>query len=315
MNTNSEPIKLIKTIPPELEQKRLDYALSILLPQYSRVRIQKWIKSGWIQVDNKTLRTKDKVYTNQTVTINATNTKEVNSEPQPIDLTIIYEDQDIIIINKPPGLVVHPGAGRANNTLLNALLYRYPELATIPRAGIIHRLDKDTSGLLVITRNLTAHTKLTANLQKHLITREYEAIVNGAMISGGTINAPIGRHPVKRTHMSINENGKTAVTHYRIKKRFPAHTHLQIVLETGRTHQIRVHLAHISYPIVGDQTYNKRIKIPAECSPELQQELQDFRRQALHARSLTLTHPLTNKIMKWEIEPPDDFKKLLCYLK
>jgi len=302
---------LVKTIPAEFNQTRLDLALSKLLPEYSRAKIQNWIKTGFITVDNIVLRAKDKVRTDQVININANVTTETTDQPQAIALDVVYEDQDIIVINKPAGLVTHPGAGRADNTLLNALLYRYPELTNLPRAGIIHRLDKDTSGLLVIAHNLIAHTKLVADLQNRKIKREYAAIVNGVMTTGGTIEAPIGRHPFKRTHMAVKENGKSATTHYRIIKHFPAHTHLKVILETGRTHQIRVHLAHIGYPIVGDPTYGKGLKIPAQCSESLRQTLMNFKRQALHAERLGLAHPRTGQLIEWEVKPPKDMEKLL----
>lgn len=295
----------------ELNQNRLDFAISALLPKYSRSRIQEWIKSGYITVDGKILRSKDKIHTDQIININATVTTATESKPQPIALNVTYEDSDIIVIDKPVGLVVHPGAGQPEGTLLNALLYRYPELINVPRAGIIHRLDKDTSGLLVITRNLTSHTKLVSELQNRRINREYEAIINGSMISGGTIKAPIGRHLFKRTLMSVKENGKYATTHYRIIKRFSAHTHLRIILETGRTHQIRVHLAHIGYPIVGDQVYGRGIRIPANCNELLRNTLMQFKHQALHACRLGLTHPRTDKLMEWKTKLPKDFKILL----
>jgi 23S rRNA pseudouridine1911/1915/1917 synthase len=309
--TQNSQISLIKIVPVEFNQTRLDLALSNLLPEYSRAKLQEWIKAGFVTVDNVVLRAKDKVRTDQVININATVTTETTDQPQAIALDIVYEDQDIIVTNKPAGLVTHPGAGRTDNTLLNALLYRYPELTNLPRAGIIHRLDKDTSGLLVIAHNLIAHTKLVADLQNRKIKREYAAIVNGVMTTGGTIEAPIGRHPFKRTHMAVKENGKSAITHYRVIKRFPAHTYLKVILETGRTHQIRVHLAHIGYPIVGDPTYGKGLKIPAKCSEALRQTLMNFKRQALHAERLGLKHPRTGQLMEWEVKPPEDMEKLL----
>lgn len=312
MNINTSQINLVKIIPETLDQTRLDLALSTLLPEYSRARIQEWIRAGFVTIDGKILRPKDKVHVNQTVNIAATITNITQSEAQPIALDVVYEDKDIIVINKPAGLVTHPGAGNADKTLLNALLYRYPELAKLPRAGIIHRLDKDTSGLMVVTRNLIAHNKLVAALQKREIKREYEAIVNGEMIAGGTIEAPIGRHPFKRTHMAVKENGKLAVTHYRIIKRFISYTHIRVILETGRTHQIRVHLAHIGYPIVGDPNYsNSKNKISEKFNPALRHKIEQFGRQALHARHLELQHPVTGRLMVWDAKPPKDFEELL----
>lgn len=306
----TEQIKLVKTIPTELDQIRVDLALSTLMPEYSRSKIQEWIKAGYITINKKLLRARDKVYADQIVSIDAAITEITTSQPQEIALDVIYEDQDLIVINKQAGLVVHPGAGCADKTLLNALLYRYPELANLPRAGIIHRLDKDTSGLLVVARNLISHTKLVSDLQERKVKREYAAIVNGVMTTGGTIEAPIGRHPVKRTHMAVKENGKQATTHYRITKRFTAHTYLRVILETGRTHQIRIHLSHIGYSIVGDQTYS-RLKIPAKCNSVLKQILEKFKRQALHAEKLGLRHPRTGKLIEWKAKPPKDMEELL----
>ena len=294
-------IKITKTIPEYLDKDRLDLALSKLLPEYSRGQIQTWIKANQITVDGKILRPKDKVRTDQVVKILAVIEDVSLAKPQPIELDIVYEDQDIIIINKPAGLITHPGAGNPDNTLLNALLYHYPELAKIPRAGIIHRLDKDTSGLLVVARNLMSHNKLTEAMQKREIKREYEAIVNKNMVAGGTVEANIGRHSTKRTHMAVKENGKPAITHYRIIKKFPAHTHIKVILETGRTHQIRVHMAHIGYPILGDPVYGKTTKISGK----------SFKRQALHASRLELLHPNTNKLISWKAKPPEDFADLV----
>lgn len=311
------PIKLhfIKIIPEDLANKRLDQALNILLPEYSRAKIQNWIKEKQVTINGKLAPQKEKVKTSDQIEINAEVTTEENSQPQKIALDIVYEDQDIIVINKRVGLVVHPGAGQKDNTLMNALLYHAPELKNIPRAGIIHRLDKDTSGLLVITRTLEAHSKLVKELQARNIKREYEAIIYGELTSGGTIEAAISRHKTKRTLMAVNETGKSAITHYRIIKRFPAFTHIQINLETGRTHQIRVHMAHIGHPIVGDPTYGGRLKIPKGSSEELKNYLQNFKRQALHARKLGLKHPRTNKNMEFTAPLPHDMMQLLELLK
>lgn len=309
---NKKSLKLISTIAENLAGKRLDQALSILLPEHSRARIQSWIQNGWVKIDDKVItQNRFKVNANSKVAINAEITEQNEAhEAQEIKLDIIYEDQDIIVINKPAGLVVHPGAGNADKTLLNALLFHAPELKNIPRAGIIHRLDKDTSGLLVIAKTLEAHTKLVSELQERLVKREYEAIIYGVLTAGGTIDAPIGRHNLKRKLMTVTEMGKPAITHYRVIAKFPAFTHIRVILETGRTHQIRVHMAHIHHPLLGDPTYG-RLKLPKNASPELITELRNFKRQALHARRLGLNHPRTGKFMEFEAPLPKDMLNLL----
>lgn len=312
---SNKQIKLSSEIPEALSGKRLDMALSILFPEYSRARLQEWIKSGYVTVDSKILKPRDPVKTLQKIEILATISIQENAKPQAIELNIIYEDEDIIIINKPVGLVVHPGAGQHDNTLLNAILHHAPKLAQIPRAGIIHRIDKDTSGLLVIAKTIEAHTKLVAAMQEHQIKREYEAVVYGALTSGGTIDAPIGRHKIKRTAMAVTTTGKIAITHYRIIERFTTFTHIKVTLETGRTHQIRVHMAHIHHPIIGDQTYGGRLKIPKNTTAELQEYLQLFKRQALHARKLILNHPKTNKLIEAEAPLQKDMIQLLQLLR
>ena len=288
------------TIPAHLDNKRLDQALAELFPEYSRARLQAWIKAGQITVDDKILKPRDKIHTGQNIIVNPIIEPQERWEAQQIPLDIIYEDDDIIIINKPPGLVVHPGAGTRDKTMLNALLHHAPELAKLPRAGIIHRLDKDTSGLLVVARNLKSHTKLVTELQHHNIKREYEAIVVGVMTAGGTVDAPIGRHPKDRKRMAVVPSGKPAITHYRVIKRFKAHTHIKVMLETGRTHQIRVHMAHIHYPILGDPVYGGN-----------KAKYKNFPRQALHAKCLGLIHPATGEQMEWQAPLPDDMQGLL----
>lgn len=307
-------IILSKPLPEELNQTRLDIALSTLFADYSRARLQQWIKEGKVTVDEKILEKSDKVHTGQNIKITIIAIPVTADLPQKIKLDVIYEDNDLLVINKPAGLTVHPGAGQRDQTLLNALLYYDSRLKNIPRAGIVHRLDKDTSGLLVVARNLKTQNKLVKALQKHRVTREYEAIVYGHIISGGTINAPIKRHATKRTLMTVAEDGREAITHYRIIERFSHHTHLKIILETGRTHQIRVHLAHLGYPIVGDKTYG-RLKIPKNASQKLAAALKNCPRQMLHAKSLALTHPTTKKQMEWHSELPKDMKELLRILK
>jgi 23S rRNA pseudouridine1911/1915/1917 synthase len=294
-------METLKTIIPEnLDNKRLDQALAKLFPEYSRTRLQAWIKAGQVTVDGKVLKPRDKVHTGQNIIVTPIIEPQEHWEAQPIVLDIIYEDDDIIIINKPAGLVVHPGAGTRDKTMLNALLHHAPELTKLPRAGIIHRLDKDTSGLLVVARNLKSHTKLVADLQQRNIKREYEAIVVGVMTAGGTIDAPIGRHPKDRKRMAVVVFGKPAITHYRVIKRFKAHTHIKVMLETGRTHQIRVHMAHIHYPIVGDPVYGGN-----------KARYKNFKRQALHAKCLGLIHPRTGKQMEWHAPLPNDMQWLL----
>ena len=308
-------LKLTAQIPEHLAGSRLDQALAQLFPEYSRARIQTWIKASNVTVDGEVLRSRDKVQTMQTVTIHATVADQETWQPQSIPLNIVYEDSSLLIINKPPGLVVHPGAGNSANTLVNALLHYAPELAEVPRAGIVHRLDKDTSGLLVVARNLEVHKNLVTQIQERQAKREYRALVMGTIIAGGTIDEPIGRHPVSRTRMAVTESGKPAVTHYRVLERFRAHTYLKVQLETGRTHQIRVHMAHIHHPIVGDPSYATRLKLPAGCTQELKQALQNFKRQALHAFSLEIQHPVTQKNLKWEAPVPDDMQELLKLLR
>lgn len=309
-----QKINLTAIIPEELASKRLDQALAILFPDYSRARLQSWIKAGQVLVDGTLLKAKEKVSADQEVIIAATISSNENWRAQPIELNIVYEDDDVLVINKPAGLVVHPGAGTPDSTLLNALLHHCPQLNTIPRGGIIHRLDKDTSGLLVITKTLPAHTKLVADLQEREISREYEVVVNGVMTAGGTIDAPIARHPRDRVRMAVVPTGKPAITHYRVLEKFRTHTHVKVNLETGRTHQIRVHMAHIHYPIVGDPVYGGRLKLPKGCSEELRTTLQKFKRQALHARRLEFVHPISGETMTFKAKLPTDMKQLIIDL-
>jgi len=293
-----------------LKGTRLDRALAELLPEYSRSKIKTWIEQGNVLVNDTAQKPKDKLFGREIIKIRAQLHEETHDNAQAIPLNIVYEDSDILIINKPIGLVVHPGAGNPEGTLLNALLYHCPNNAHLPRAGIIHRLDKDTSGLLVIAKTLSAHTFLVKALQEREIKREYEALVYGDIISGGTIDAPIERHARLRTHMAVKENGRDAITHYRVLERFHDFTHLKLNLETGRTHQIRVHLAHILHPIVGDTTYG-RIKLPKGAPEPLIKALQNFKHQALHARRLGLTHPATQKWIEFEAPLPQDMQTLL----
>jgi len=302
-------------IPYEMAGYRLDKALADLFPDYSRSRLQQWIREGQVRVDNVIKqRNRDKVQGGEKIQLLAQIEEQVRWQAQALPLNIVYEDENLLIINKPAGLVVHPGAGNADNTLVNALLNHAPELSQVPRAGIVHRLDKDTTGLLAVARTLTAHTYLVAQLQAKQFLKEYQAIVVGVMISGGKIDSAIGRHPTQRTRMTVIESGKPAVTHYRIIQRYRAHTHIRVILETGRTHQIRVHLTHQHYPIVGDTVYGKRLRIPPKSSPKFADILRKFTRQALHAYKLGLTHPTTGQFMQWEAELPEDMKILLTAL-
>lgn len=308
-------IQLNATIPAELAGERLDSALATLFPAYSRSRIKTWITEQAVLINGHSAKPRDKVSTSDTVQILATVPLQNNWQSANIPLDIIYEDSDLLVINKPAGLVVHPGAGNPENTLLNAILHHYPEAQHLPRGGIVHRIDKDTTGLLVIAKTIEAHTALVQQLQDHEIEREYLAVCQGLIISGGTVNEAIARHPTKRTHMAISASGKKAVTHYRLVEKFKGHTFIRVNLETGRTHQIRVHMAHLKHPLVGDQTYGGRTMLQKNVSAELKLALAQFKRQALHAHSLTLTHPRTGEEHTWTCELPEDFKQLLATLK
>ena len=300
-------------VPIHLGNKRLDKIAAELFPDFSRSRLQQWIVDGKLTVDGETRRIRDKMIGGENLELDVVLEAEGDWEAEDIPLNIVYEDDDILVINKPAGLVVHPAAGNYTGTLLNALLYHYPGIENVPRAGIVHRLDKDTTGLMVVAKTLQAQTQLVNQLQDRSMGREYEAITMGVMTGGGVVEAPIARHPTQRTKMSVSPEGmgKEAITHYRVLKKFNAHTHIRCKLETGRTHQIRVHMSHIGYPLVGDQTYFGRFRLPKGISLHLRQELQTFQRQALHARELSLWHPTTDEYMTWDADLPEDFQKLL----
>ncbi|MEE4377556.1 MAG: 23S rRNA pseudouridine(1911/1915/1917) synthase RluD [Candidatus Competibacteraceae bacterium] len=301
-------------IPINCAGMRLDQVLAELLPDFSRSRLQHWIRSGDLQIDGRRVRPRDRVLGGELVSGALNLPTATEDQAQDIPLNIIFEDDEIIVLDKPAGLVTHPAAGNPNGTLVNALLHHASELASLPRAGLVHRLDKDTSGLLVVARTLRAHTELVRQLQARTIEREYEAVVNGIMVAGGTVNAPLGRHPVDRKRMAVVSNGKPAVTHYRVLQRFHAYTHLQVKLETGRTHQIRVHLTHIRHPLLGDPVYGGRARIPAGFSEQALQIITHFRRQALHAARLGLTHPGNGQQMVWNAPLPNDLQELLAIL-
>lgn len=307
-------IHLRDRVPMELAGGRLDQVAARMFPDYSRSLIQEWIRSGALVVDGVQQKPRYKLSGSELIEINAMLEEQGDWQPQQIGLDIRYEDEDLLVLNKPAGLVVHPAAGHPDGTLVNALLYHAPDLATLPRAGIVHRLDKDTTGLLVVAKSIRAHKGLIEQLQARQMGREYEAVVMGVMTGGGSVDEPIGRHPRQRKKMAVSSSGKDALTHYGIIKRFRAHTHLKLRLESGRTHQIRVHMAHLRYPIVGDQTYGGRLKLPRGADVELVEFLRTFPRQALHARRLQLQHPVSGEQLQWEVEIPADMQMLINLL-
>jgi len=304
-------------IPPSAAGRRFDQALAELFPDYSRSRLTAWVKSGDVLLDGVVVLPRYIVRGDEVVTLHAQPTQAVELAPESIALDIRYEDAEVLVINKPAGLVVHPGAGQPGGTLQNALLHHDARLAEIPRAGIVHRLDKDTSGLMVVARTLRAHTALVEQLQARAVHRQYEAVAFGAMIAGGKVDAPVGRHPHDRVKQAVVEedSGRAAVTHYRVRERFRAHTLVECRLETGRTHQIRVHMAHIRHPLVGDAVYGSRLKLPKAATPELVEALRTFRRQALHAEKLEFEHPKTRKPVSVIAERPADLEQLVRTLR
>ncbi|MDS4026469.1 MAG: 23S rRNA pseudouridine(1911/1915/1917) synthase RluD [Candidatus Contendobacter sp.] len=301
-------------IPARCAGMRLDQALAELLPAYSRSRLQQWLKTGQLRVNGCVWRPRDAVAGGETVSGDLVLEAETTAVAQDIPLDIRHEDADLLIVNKPAGLVAHPAAGNRDGTLVNALLHHAPELEALPRAGLVHRLDKDTTGLLVVARSLRAHTALVEQLQARRIEREYVAVVNGVLVAGGTVDAPVGRHPVDRQRMAVTTGGKPAVTHYRVMRRFRAHTLLRVKLETGRTHQIRVHMAHIRFPLLGDPVYGGRLRLPPNATPLCIAVLRNFHRQALHAERLALAHPATGEWLAWRAELPADLADLLAAL-
>ena len=308
-------IQLTAEVPSDLGGQRLDQVAAQLFDEYSRSRLTAWIKEGRLTVDDAVLRPKDVVHGGAMLSLQAEQEAQGEWVAQDIPLNIVYEDEHILVIDKPAGLVVHPAAGHADGTLLNALLHHVPDIVNVPRAGIVHRLDKDTTGLMVVAKTLQAQTKLVDQLQKRTVSRIYECICIGVITAGGTIDAPIGRSSANRQRMAVIDGGKPAVTHYRVLERFRSHTHVRVKLETGRTHQIRVHMTHAGYPLVGDPLYAGRFRIPPAASPTLVQTLREFPRQALHARFLELEHPASGKRMKWESPLPEDLVWLLSLLR
>jgi len=310
-----EDIQLTAVIGNEQAGQRLDQALAALFSDYSRARLQQWIRQGNVLVDGQLRKPKDKVFSGDEVLLRASFEAQVPCAPEAIPLDLVYEDELLLVVNKPAGLVVHPAAGNPDGTLQNALLHHDPTLVDLPRAGIVHRLDKDTTGLMVVAKTVIAHKTLVEALQAREVKREYRALVVGRPTAGGTVDAPIGRHPSRRTKMAVVMSGKHAVTHYRIAERFRIHTLLAVHLETGRTHQIRVHMTHIHYPLVGDSVYGGRLKLPPAAHVYTRQMLQSFRRQALHAYRLGLTHPATGESMEWQADIPPDMQGLLDCLR
>jgi len=301
-------------IPPQLAGRRLDQVLAELFADFSRSRHKQWIQDGCVSLDGARPLPRTRVRAGQTVALNMIVEEIVETRPEPMPLTVVHEDESILVIDKPAGLVVHPGAGNPAGTLVNGLLHYAPELGALPRCGLLHRLDKDTSGLLLVVKTLPAHTRLVRDLQQRHITREYRAICTGRLTAGGSVSAAIGRHPTQRTRMAVNPRGRDAVTHYRVLARFPAHGFLALRLATGRTHQIRVHMAHIRHPLVGDPVYGGRLKIPAGAPEPLADALRGFHRQALHASRLQFRHPVSGERMMLEAPLPDDMKRLLHVL-
>lgn len=302
-------------VPATLAGTRLDQAAAELFSDYSRERLKTWINQGELTVDGERAKPKAKLVGEETLTLCATLEDEQRFTPQDIPLDIVFEDEHLLIVNKPAGMVVHPAPGNPDGTLLNALLHHHPALAEIPRAGIVHRLDKDTSGLLMVAKTLPTQAALVEQLQARTVSRQYDAVVIGMPVAGATVDAPIGRHPKDRKRQAVTAGGKPAVTHYRVVERFRTHTHVRCKLETGRTHQIRVHMAHARYPLIGDQLYGGRPKLPPGAADTLKEILREFPRQALHARRLGFVHPHSGQEMMFRAPLPDDLIMLLDYLR
>ena len=302
-------------VPAAAAGRRLDAVLAELFPEYSRSRLSAWIKAGQVTVDGAPARPRDPVHGGETIVLDAVEEVQTHAVAEDIPLDVLYEDEHVFVLDKPAGLVVHPGAGNPAGTLVNALLHRDPALDKLPRAGIVHRLDKDTSGVMVVARTLQAHTALVAQLSAREVHRQYLAVVVGALVSGGTADAAIDRHPRDRLRMAVREDGKDAVTHYRLRERFRAHTALECRLETGRTHQIRVHMAHLKHPIVGDPLYGGSLRLPKGASEALIAALRGFKRQALHAEVLAFAHPVTGEAIRCEAPVPADMQALMALLR
>ncbi|WP_243651528.1 23S rRNA pseudouridine(1911/1915/1917) synthase RluD [Cocleimonas flava] len=312
-DNSTENNQIVFSIPEEYLGDRLDRVVAELCPQFSRSQLQKWIKSGDIRINNKVANVRDKVIGGEEVIVTPVLQQQTYDLPEAIKLDIVYEDDHLLVINKPAGLVVHPGAGNQTGTLVNGLLAHNSAQENLPRAGIVHRLDKDTTGLMMVAKTLETHTALVNQLQEREVKREYLALVCKEVIAGDTIEANIGRHPQDRKKMTVltSGGGKTAITHYRVEQKLLHHTLLRVNLETGRTHQIRVHLAWRHMPILGDRVYGGRSRVPANIDGELREQLQKMNRQSLHATRLTIIHPHTEEEMSWQVDMPADMQLLV----
>jgi 23S rRNA pseudouridine1911/1915/1917 synthase len=319
MEADSSQISPVQVIVPEnLDGLRLDQVAATLFADYSRARLQQWIRDGQLLVNGEVLKPRTRVLLGDSLQLTPqpqADAVHAWQQPESIPLSILHEDSALLVINKPAGLVVHPAAGNLQGTLLNGLLHHCPQLKQLPRAGIVHRLDKETSGLMVVAKTLPAHHALVSQLQARSVGREYLALVCGVLTAGGCVDLPLGRHPVQRKKQAVVASGKHAVTHYRVLERYRAHSLLQVNLETGRTHQIRVHMSYLRYPLIGDPLYGGRLQIPAGCSIELAEQLRGFHRQALHAHRLTLQHPLSGERCEWSVALPPDMQQLLVCLR
>lgn len=311
----SSHISLKAEVTEELSGSRLDQIAAKLFPEYSRARLQGWIREGALLVNDQKLRPRDRLDTGDCLVVEAEleSTESWVAEKMPLD--IVFEDDHLLVINKAADVVVHPAAGHQQGTLLNGILHHNPQQRELPRAGIVHRLDKDTTGLMVVAKTLTAHADLVNQLQAREVSREYEAVVQGVLTGGGTIEKELGRHAVNRKKRAIVEMGQEAITHYRVIDRFRGHTHVQVNLETGRTHQIRVHMAYLNHALVGDPLYGGRFQLPSACSKELRECLRGFKRQALHARKLELDHPESGERLSWQAATPSDMEQLIELLR
>ena len=302
-------------IPDRLIGSRLDAAISEMLPELSRNKITSWIKSGEILIDSNSFKPKEKVLGGEIIEMNVATEENTNWIAEDIKLDIVFEDDEIIILNKPSGLVTHPGAGNTHGTLANGILFARPELNQIDRAGIVHRLDKDTSGLMAIAKTENAKLSLIKQLESHSVSREYIAIVYGSMVTGGMVDEPIGRDSVNRQKQAVTKGGKPAITHFRVIEKFKNFTLIKAILETGRTHQIRVHMSHIGHPLLGDFTYGGKVKFPKGAKEELKVAIKEFSRQALHAKKLSITHPGDNKELSWKSKLPEDLDTMINILR